>query len=93
MKTGFTEFNDAILEKWLAAGVVYVQMVEIEQTCEYQYGDESAFMLVPSIEPPIDDPGLLLVSSEFMVEIADNDIDGVIYMIKESDLDYSKPLT
>lgn len=82
----YTAFNDAILEMWLASGVIYVKMIELEQTCSYQYGDESAFRLVPSIEPPINDPGLFLCWFEQMVDIADNDVDGVIYLVEECDL-------
>ena len=86
MKNGYTEFNETILQAWIDNGVGYITIIPLPQTEEFQYGDEYAFQVMPSISDTPDDPAVYSVSSDEVALYADNDIDGAIYMVHESDL-------
>jgi hypothetical protein len=83
LPNGYTEFNEAILESWVAKGIQYVTERQASQPM-YGYGGESAFELIPHIQLP--DESYYQIDSDYIQGIAADPVDLVVYIVHEDNL-------
>lgn len=83
LPNGYMEFNEAILERWVSKGVLFVTDQQADQPM-YGYGGESAFELIPHKQEP--GTAYYHIDSDYIAGIAADPVDLVVYIVHEDNL-------
>ena len=85
LKNGYYEFDQEILDGWIAKGIGYVLMHNLDAEM-YEYGAESAFELTPHEHYPFVEKEVFDIDSEYIRGIANEEVPMIAFIVHEKNL-------